>query len=64
MLHWFPFCGYFVIALVLTINAFSRYQQFSKRLTIFAFLCYFVIILVFIVFIIEFPLQIGVRKQP
>ena len=45
LLHWFPFCDYFVIALVLAINFSSRYQQFSKRLTIFAFLCYFVIIL-------------------
>lgn len=45
MFHWFPFCVYLVIALVLTFNAFSRYQQFGKRLTIVAFLCYFVIIL-------------------
>jgi glycopeptide antibiotics resistance protein len=34
-----------VIALILAFNAFSRYQQFGKRLTIIAFLCYFVIIL-------------------
>ncbi|WP_366017771.1 VanZ family protein [Limosilactobacillus sp.] len=45
MLHWFPFCVYLVIALILAFNAFSRYQQFGKRLTIIAFLCYFVIIL-------------------
>lgn len=45
LLHWFPFSVYFTIALVLTITACSSYQQFGKRLTIFAFFCYFIIIL-------------------
>lgn len=45
MLHWFPFCVYLLIAIVLTIDAFSRYRQFGKRITLLASLFYFVVIL-------------------
>lgn len=45
LLHWLPFCGYSLVAVALSINAFSHYQHFGKRLTILASLCYFIIIL-------------------
>ncbi|WP_251575041.1 VanZ family protein [Limosilactobacillus agrestimuris] len=45
MLHWLPFCTYLVVAIIITIDAFSRYRQFGKCLTVFACFCYFVIIL-------------------